>query len=126
MKLKGLSSFHNPEFYQRQAMRQSTYNYPRIISLFEETKDEIYIPRGLQNQLKQVANEIHVVDKTVKGKKFNVNFNGKLRKEQKEALEVTKNQDMGVISAHTGFGKTILACKMIASKKSKRAYFSSK
>lgn len=117
LKLKGLSSFHNPEFYQRQAMRQSTYNYPRIISLFEETKDEIYIPRGLQNQLKQVANEIHVVDKTVKGKKFNVNFNGKLRKEQKEALEVTKNQDMGVISAHTGFGKTILACKMIALKK---------
>lgn len=117
LKLKGLSSFHNPEFYQRQAMRQSTYNYPRIISLFNETKDEIYIPRGLQNQLKQITNKTHVVDKTTTGRKISVAFNGKLRKEQREALETTKQQNMGVISAYTGFGKTILACKMIASKK---------
>src|SRR5699024_7133890 len=45
LQLKGLASFRNPEFYQRQAMRQSTYNYPRIISLFEESADRLYLPR---------------------------------------------------------------------------------
>ena len=117
LKLKGLSSFHNPEFYQRQTMRQPTYKYPRIISLFNESKDEVYIPRGLKKQLKQIANDVQIVDMTTKGKKVNVTFNAKLTKEQKEALEITKKQNMGVISAHTGFGKTVLACKMIAHKK---------
>ncbi len=37
-RLKGLASFRNPEFYRKQAMRMSTYQLPRIISLYSGSR----------------------------------------------------------------------------------------
>ena len=117
LQLKGLASFRNPEFYQRQAMRQSTYNYPRIISLFEESADRLYLPRGLENKLFQKVDHLKIIDKTLSGHTLKVAFQGKLRPDQKSANSATKQVNMGIISADTGFGKTVLACKMISDRK---------
>ena len=38
-RLKRLASFKNPEFYKAQAMRMSTYDKPRIISLADANDD---------------------------------------------------------------------------------------
>lgn len=117
LQLKGLASFRNPEFYQRQAMRRSTYNYPRIISLFEEASGKLYLPRGLENKLLQKVDHLKIIDKTLSGCILKVTFQGKLRPDQESANSATKQTDMGIISAATGFGKTVLACKMIADRK---------
>ena len=116
-RLKGLASFHNPEFYQKQAMRMSTYQLPRIISLYEENEENLYLPRGLKDRLYEVVEQIDWQEENTKSRKIKVTFQGKLRGEQKEAFAATNEHKTGVISAKTGFGKTVLACKMIANKK---------
>ena len=46
--LKHAASTYNPEFYDRQRRRQSTWNVPRIIRSYDETLDDgLVLPRGL-------------------------------------------------------------------------------
>ena len=45
--LQRLASFTNPEFYIRQNLRKSTFNTPRIISLFDMNERYVILPRGL-------------------------------------------------------------------------------
>jgi hypothetical protein len=40
------ASMHNPEFYERQRIRASTYNIPRFLYSFDETIDGGLIPHG--------------------------------------------------------------------------------
>lgn len=47
-----------------------------------------------------------------------VRFIGKLTTQQKSALKILKKKSMGILAANTGFGKTVLACKLIAEQKS--------
>jgi hypothetical protein len=44
--LRHAASMHNPEFYERQRMRASTYNIPRFLYSFDETIDGgLILPR---------------------------------------------------------------------------------
>lgn len=45
--LQRLASFTNPEFYIRQNLRKSTFNIPRIITLFDMNERYVILPRGL-------------------------------------------------------------------------------
>ncbi len=46
--LKHAASTYNPDFYDRQRRRQSTWNVPRIICSYDETLDDhLLLPRGL-------------------------------------------------------------------------------
>ena len=46
---KRIAAFQNPEFYEKQNMRLSTYNIPRIISCSEMTDDYLALPRGCED-----------------------------------------------------------------------------
>ncbi|MGH3192299.1 MAG: hypothetical protein ACRDPY_48340 [Streptosporangiaceae bacterium] len=47
--LRHAASMHNPEFYERQRMRASTYNIPRFLHCYQETIDGgLILPRGRQ------------------------------------------------------------------------------
>ena len=46
---KRIAAFRNPEFYEKQGMRLSTYNIPRIISCSEMTDDYLVLPRGCED-----------------------------------------------------------------------------
>lgn len=120
-KIKRLAAFKNPEFYKAQAMRLTTFNKPRIISLVDETEEYLGIPRGCEDSLIELLNiydrEIVVDDKTNLGNQIKVNFNGELRVEQIQALEELKKYDNGVLSATTAFGKTVIGAKLISEKK---------
>ena len=48
--LKHLSSVHNPEFYEKERLRFSTWNTPRFIRCYRETIDQLLLPRGLREQ----------------------------------------------------------------------------
>ena len=120
-RIKRLAAFKNPEFYKAQAMRLSTFNKPRIISCADETRDYICLPRGCEQDLKDLLDEIKVksawIDKTNAGPKIDVTFNGTLREEQPFAVANMLANNTGVLCGTTAFGKTVAAIKLIAERK---------
>ena len=119
--MKRLAAFKNPEFYRLQAMRQSTYKEPPIISCSEETPEYLCLPRGcdvdLETVLGKVEVEIQWTDKTYPGRPIKVAFTGVLREDQEIAAEAMLRHDWGVLSATTAFGKTVVAARLIAERK---------
>ena len=118
---KRIAAFRNPEFYEKQGMRLSTYNIPRIISCSEMTDDYLALPRGCEDAvcdiLTQHGVKVAISDKTNHGHNINVTFRGKLREEQQKAMEAFAGHNFGTLSATTAFGKTVFAIGMIAMRK---------
>ncbi|MGM0122780.1 hypothetical protein IGI37_000146 [Enterococcus sp. AZ194] len=117
IQLKFLATFHNQNFYIAQRKRLSTYGIPRLISLAEINDHEICLPRGLKNKVTELFPNAYFSDKLSQGTTLKADFNGRLSGEQNLALEALAAQDMGILSAGTGFGKTVIAAKLIADKK---------
>jgi len=59
-RLSRLAAFENPEFYQTQAMRLSTYDKPRIIACAEDHPHHIGLPRGCLEEVRQVLAELNI------------------------------------------------------------------
>lgn len=119
--LKRLAAFKNPSFYKAQAMRLSTYNKPRIISCSDETEKYLCLPRGCEEDVVSLFEKLNVEyeidDKTNIGRNINLEFKGKLKEEQIAAIEELLKYDCGVLAAPTAFGKTVIAAKLIAERK---------
>lgn len=120
-KILKLAAFKNPEFYKAQAMRFSTYNKPRIISCAEILAKYITLPRGCINDLQELLSSLsismEIQDERAFGIKIKTKFVGQLRKEQAEALNKILKNDIGVLSAPTAFGKTVIAADVISKRK---------
>ena len=116
-----IAAFQNPEFYRAQAMRLSTYGKPRIISCGDEFPDHVAIPRGCLEEITDLLQEYgirqEISDERFAGKPIRIRFNGELRDLQKEAASELARHDIGVLSATTAFGKTVVAAWMIAKRK---------
>lgn len=116
--LKRMASFKNPEFYQRQAMRLSTYNIPRIICCADITEEYLALPRGCEEAISDFFNNkgarFKFIDETNAGTPINVIFNGRLRDDQVDAVALLSQHSNGVLSATTAFGKTVAAIGLIA------------
>ena len=49
---------HNPEFYERQRMRASTYTIPRFLHCYRETIDGgLVLPRGMLDTVTSLATQ---------------------------------------------------------------------
>ena len=116
-----LAAFQNPEFYKTQAMRLSTFGKPRIISSCEEYPKHLALPRGCQEELLQVLGELKIetklIDERATGDPLLLNFQGTLRPEQQLAADQLIKHDIGVLSASTAFGKTVIGAWLIAQRK---------
>ncbi len=119
--IKRLAAFKNPDFYKAQAMRLPIYDKPRIICTADMTESYIGIPRGCEmalcDMLTDKVNELKMVDKTNFGEIIPVEFNGKLRDEQEIAANELLKYSIGVLSATTAFGKTVVASHIISQRK---------
>lgn len=119
-RLVSLASFQNPEFYQAQAMRFSTYGIPRIVCAVEEYPQHIGIPRGCVDEAIEllVSHGIRVdlTDERVVGEPISLKFLGELT-DQEKAAQALISHETGVLSATTAFGKTVLGTWMIANRK---------
>jgi len=119
--LKRLAAFNNPEFYRAQAMRMSTHNKPRIICCADETPEYLCLPRGceadVQTLLGEAGVEVTWSDKSHRGRDVAVIFTGELREDQEFAAQAMLKHDCGVLSATTAFGKTVIAARLIAERK---------
>lgn len=116
-----LASFKNPDFYRTQAMRMPVYKKPRIICCAENRDGHIAIPRGCLPALTELLEDAGVIceiqDETNIGTPIPVSFTGELRDEQKPAAEALLEENIGVLSATTAFGKTVLAAYLIGERK---------
>lgn len=119
--IKRLAAFKNPDFYRAQAMRLPIYDKPRIICTADITENYIAIPRGCEEALCNLLDDANVSysieDKTNAGELIPVAFNGELREEQKSAADALLEKNIGVLSATTAFGKTVIASYMIGQRK---------
>ncbi|WP_155720644.1 TOTE conflict system archaeo-eukaryotic primase domain-containing protein [Prevotella intermedia] len=118
---KRMAAFRNPEFYEKQGMRLSTHNIPRVISCSELYDEYLALPRGCEdsvfNLLAKHGVQISISDQTNHGQNIDVSFKGELREEQQSAMEAIFRYNIGTLSATTAFGKTVFAIAMIAKRK---------
>lgn len=116
-----LTAFQNPEFYQAQAMRLSTFGKPRIISCCEDFPQHLGLPRGCLDELlalfRSLKVKVTLADQRFAGTPLELEFHGNLRPEQQQAADVLLQHEMGVLSASTAFGKTVVAAYLIAQRK---------
>lgn len=119
--LKRLAAFPNPEFRAKQTMRLPVYGTPRILDCGYEDDAYIGLPRGCQDTLMELLEQYNVPiateDKRCNGKAIDVAFNGTLRSEQEPAAQALLVEDMGVLSATTAFGKTVIGAYLIGRQK---------
>ena len=120
--IRRIASFSNPEFFKKQALRFSTYDTPRFISLARIEGDYLSIPRGCEDDLIDLLQsqniKPHFDVKTVKGKRLTkIKMTTRLRKEQTKAVNKIIKHDIGVLHAPTAFGKTVTAIGIIAKRK---------
>ncbi len=115
------AAFQNPEFYKAQAMRLPIFDKPRIIACAENFPNHIGLPRGCLDDVMELLAEINIaheiVDERNTGKAIRTKFLGTLSKDQKPAVKALLAHDTGVLSATTGFGKTVLGSHIIAKRK---------
>jgi DNA primase small subunit len=118
---KRMAAFRNPEFYEKQGMRLSTYNIPQVISCSELYDEYIALPRGCEdaifNLLTQRGVQITISDQTNHGHSIDVLFKGELLEEQQSAMEAMLRYNIGTLSTTTAFGKTVFAIAMIAKRR---------
>lgn len=113
-----LAAFQNPEFYRAQSMRRPTWGKPRIIGCAEDYPGHIALPRGCYEDVRTLLDELKIEvtthDQRVCGEPTGLSFHGELRPAQKTAARKLIEHDIGVLSATTAFGKTVVAAWMIA------------
>ena len=119
--IRRLAAFSNPIFYKKQAMNLSNLSNSRYIYMGEDINGYIAIPRGLLEPLIEKLNEAGISytldDERQCGREISVTFNGILRPRQQEAASQMLSFDQGILSAATAFGKTVVCCDLIASRK---------
>lgn len=119
MEIRGLATFANPEFYRAQSMHKSVFGKPRLIDLSELRDGYVAIPRGCKTQLEQLLRETgvtaHYSDERKSDNQIVMTFKGALRPEQQIAADQMLIYEDGIMSAPTGFGKTVIGAYLIAS-----------
>ena len=114
-----LAAFQNPDFYKAQAMRMSTFGKPRVISCAEYYSQHIALPRGCQDELISLFDELKIKaviqDERFAGQDIGgIAFQGQLTDEQNLAVNKLLEHDIGTLSATTAFGKTVVALNILA------------
>ena len=119
--LKHLASLHNPLFYERQRLRLSTHQTPRLIRCYEEDLTHLHLPRGLLEQtdtaVRVAGSKLVVTDNRPSPEAVAFGFSGSLTELQETALQELLAHENGVLVAPPGTGKTVIACAMIAARR---------
>jgi len=116
-----LAAFQNPEFYQAQAMRLSTFGKPRVIRCAEEFPQHVALPRGCLAEITSLFKshdiKVELDDQRFTGQPIDVTFHGQLRPDQQTAGDAMLAHGDGILCATTAFGKTVVAAWLIAARK---------
>ncbi|ERJ12264.1 TOTE conflict system archaeo-eukaryotic primase domain-containing protein [Haloplasma contractile] len=116
--LKAFASFTNPKFYKAKSLRLPTYSIPRVIDTSEDYADALALPRGCLKDVIELfsknGSDVKVKYDWNEGEIIKTDFSGKLKPKQEKALEELSRYNTGILSATTGFGKTVIAIALLA------------
>ncbi|MCA1672443.1 MAG: DEAD/DEAH box helicase family protein, partial [Actinobacteria bacterium] len=116
--LKHLASLHNPEYYEKERLRFSTFRTPRFVRCYWEDLEHLHLPRGLLPQVERIVAEagsrLAITDARSNPKPIELEFRGSLSAQQEAAVAELEAHDLGVLVAPPGEGKTVMACALIA------------
>jgi hypothetical protein len=117
--LRHAASMHNPQFYEKQRMRASTWDIPRFLQFFDETIDGgLIVPRGMLTTVTELAaqagSKLDLTDERAGGTAQAFTCSAMLTGPQQAAVQVVTGHDLGVLVAPPGTGKTVMACAVIA------------
>jgi superfamily II DNA or RNA helicase len=117
--LRHAASMHNPQFYEKQRMRASTWDIPRFLQFFDETIDGgLIVPRGMLATVTELAaqagSKLDLTDERAAGITQAFTCSAVLTGLQQAAVQVLTGHDLGVLVAPPGTGKTVMACAVIA------------
>jgi len=119
---KRTATFANPKFFELQRLRFSTWNTPRYICCAGIRKSDLILPRGTLetclNLSKSAGAKAIIKDNRLTLNDIDVSFNGELTSEQEKAVSELLTHDFGILVAPPGIGKTVMACAVIARRKS--------
>lgn len=117
-RLHRLAAFQNPLFQRAQAMRLPTWDKPRMIACAQDHSSHLGLPRGCLEAViglfSELRIELRLRDERLAGTPLDVVFQGELRPEQLRAAEAMAAHENGVLAATTAFGKTVVACWLLA------------
>ena len=121
-KIRRMAAIGNPIYFKNQAIGTSNYDTSRWIYLGQDhPSGYIEIPRGLYSTLIENNDRAKILyeieDERQVGRQINVRFKGKLKPEQKIALDEMLKYDNGILNAATAFGKTVVCSAIIAERK---------
>ena len=116
--LKHLGSLANPEFYEKERMRFSTWDTPRFIRCYREDLEWIHLPRGLISHVTELVDRagsrLDITDRRPDHESIELRFAGTLQPHQQQAVDAVAGHELAVIVAPPGAGKTVTACAVIA------------
>ena len=119
--IRRLATFSNPMFTELQRMRLSVARTPRVIGCFDDLDRYLALPRGCLADIVSLVGELGVKldlhDERVDGEALELEFRGKLNEPQRSAARAVLRHDAGVLCAPPGWGKTVLATNLIASRR---------
>lgn len=116
-KLKAFASFENPQIKILLNLRKPLYNTPRMLKNYEEDEDFLKLPRGLLYKIKDYFKDndlqYSIKDKRILNKEEFPEIVFTLRPEQNDAIKEISKYDFSLCIAPPGYGKTLIASKMI-------------
>jgi hypothetical protein len=105
--LKHAASVPNPQFYERQRLRMSTWDTPRFLLGYDETLDGGLCPaRGLTDTVAalvdQAGSHLEITDGRSAGESREFTFTATLTRPQLDAVKDLREHDLGVLVAPPG------------------------
>ncbi len=119
--LRHAASMPNPAFYDRERRRQSTWDTPRFLRLYDETVEgDLLLPRGMYDRLAALleragSSMVVTADLRCGGSPQEFHRSATLTPEQHAAHDAVLGHDLGVLVAPPGAGKTVMASAVITS-----------
>lgn len=112
---------HNPIFYDKKAKGFSTWDTPRMIYCINSKGGNYIIPRGflknIERYLFQNSVPFKIEDKSIKTSNRAFKCRIKIYNYQKKALQEILKNNMGILEAPPGYGKTIIALSTLTYRK---------